>query len=150
MRFRAKGSRIPALNRFFSPRWAYLLIGYTVFLWASIVSITMKSLRADMLMAVFVLLAMGMLLRIRELGASWRRYLLLGAILGLGYPAKTPIPPIGILILVSGVILARDWKRALPKAVVTGAVSLAISIFYSSFVETWRLHPWVNPAATTI
>jgi hypothetical protein len=114
----------------FLPRWAYLLVGYTVFLWASIVSITMKSLRADMLMAVFVLLAMGMLLRMRELGASWGRYLLLGAILGLGYLAKTPILPIGILILVSGVILARDWKRALPKAVVSGAVLLAIGSLY--------------------
>jgi hypothetical protein len=112
------------------PRWAYLLIGYTVFLWASIVSITMKSLRPDMLMAVFLLLAMGIVLRIRELGASWGRYLLLGAILGVGSLAKTPILPIGILILVSGVILARDWKLAVPKAVVSGAVLLAIGSLY--------------------
>jgi len=58
------------------PRWMYLTVAYTLFLWAAIVQITLRSLRADILMAAFVLLAMGILCRIRERPGTGRHSLL--------------------------------------------------------------------------
>jgi len=112
------------------PRSVYLVVGYTLFLWASIANITLRTLRADMLMTTFLLLAMGMLLRIKWRGGTWARYLTLGMILGFGYLAKAPILPIGGLILASSLLLAGDWKRTLPKALLSAIVSLAIGSLY--------------------
>src|SRR5579863_3975531 len=81
------------------PKWAFLAIGYSLFLWAAIDKISVGGLRADMLMSGFLYLAIGVLLRIRRRSASWSSYLLLGAILGLGFLSKEAMLPIGVLIL---------------------------------------------------
>ena len=119
-----------AREHVFLPRWVYLVVGYTLFLWASIAAITLRTLRADMLMATFLLLAMGMLFRIKWQGGTWARYLTLGVILGFGYLAKAPLLSIGVLILASSLLLAGDWSRTLPKALLSGIVFLAIGSLY--------------------
>src|SRR5260370_28063394 len=43
------------------PAWMILSLGYTLFLWASISEISVRHLRADMLMSGFVYLAVGLL-----------------------------------------------------------------------------------------
>lgn len=111
------------------PDWAYLVIGYSLFLWAALTQITLKDLRPDMLMAALVFLAVGLLFRMRQ-GATWGRFLLLGVVLGVGYLAKAPVLPIGLIILAAGVWGAKERVRALPMAVAAALVMFAVGSLY--------------------
>jgi len=110
--------------------WAYQILGYTLFLWASISEITMKSLRPDMLMSGFVYLATGILLGMRGRAPSWKTYTALGMVLGVGYLAKAPMLPLGILILISSLVVVTNWRRALPKALWAWGLFLVIGSLY--------------------
>jgi hypothetical protein len=114
----------------FLPRWAYLAVAYTLFLWAAIEQITLQSLRADMLMATFLFLAMGILYRIRRRPATWVTYFALGVTLGLGYLTKAPMLVIGALIIGSTLLFSRDWVRTLPKAALSAFLLLVIGALY--------------------
>jgi hypothetical protein len=112
------------------PRWACFCAGYAIFLWAAVEQISMKFLRADMLMAVFLFGAMGLLVRIQRDGPAWTRYLALGTVLGLGYLAKEAMLPIGMLILACSVFVTPARLRTLPKAIVGGVLLLVIGSAY--------------------
>jgi hypothetical protein len=112
------------------PRWAYFVIGYSVFLWASLVEDTLQYLRADTLMSMFLFLAMGLLIRIQENSASWSRYLALGIVLGLGYLSKQPMLPIGILIILSSILAAKNRVHALPKVLLAALLLFVIGGAY--------------------
>ena len=73
-----------------APQWVYLSVAYSLFLWASISQISLRSLRPDMLMSGFLYVAGGMLLRMQGSAARWNRYLALGVVLGIGFLAKAP------------------------------------------------------------
>jgi hypothetical protein len=53
------------------PEWAWLVLGYPLFIWSSLVLIRIELVRPDMCVAVFVYLASGLLLRIRKASAGW-------------------------------------------------------------------------------
>jgi hypothetical protein len=112
------------------PKWAYLLVGYALFLWGAIGGISLTRLRPDMLMSGFLYLAVGMLLRMHRAPASWTRYLALGMILGFGYLAKAPMLPIGGLILIMTLFAVADWRPALKMAAAALALMLLIGSFY--------------------
>ena len=48
------------------PDWALLALGYSLFIWSSLFLVTLQLESPDMLVAAFVYLATGMLLRIRR------------------------------------------------------------------------------------
>ena len=112
------------------PRWAFLSLGYSVFLWASLKEITLQSLRPDMLMSGFLYLAVAVVVRMRGRAANWGLYLLLGAILGIGFLAKAPMLPIGLLILAISLLVVDSWRQALPRAIVAGTIFLLIGSLY--------------------
>ena len=124
--------RIPAYadKRLAVPRWADQTLGYTLFLWASISEITMQSLRPDMLMSGFVYLAMGLLLGMRGRTPNWKTYTALGTVLGVGYLAKAPMLPLGILMLLSSLAVVANWRRALPMALWALALFVIIGSLY--------------------
>ena len=112
------------------PRWAYLCIGYALFLWASIAEISLRDLRADMLMSGFVYLTVGLLLRMQGHAARWRDYAALGVILGIGVLAKEPLLPIGLLALAATLFVVEDWRPALKMAAVSLAIVFSIASLY--------------------
>jgi hypothetical protein len=109
------------------PRPALIAIAYTIFLWSCISQVTFKTLRPDMLMDGFLFLAVGVLVRITRGKTSWFNFLVLGAILGVGYLAKTPMLIIGLVMLASTLT---QWRRVLLKTFTAGAVMLAIGSLY--------------------
>lgn len=118
------------------PRWAFLAIGYSLFLWAAIDKISVAGLRADMLMSGFLYLSVGVLLRMSRRPASWSSYLLLGVLLGLGFLSKEAMLPIGILILAVTIFVVENWRPALK--MVAGAVAIMFLIGSSYFVPLSR------------
>ena len=112
------------------PAWMYVSIAYALFLWGAISQVTVGRLRPDMLMSGFLYLAVAMLCRIGRAPARWGRYLALGAILGVGYLAKAPMLPIGILILMASLLTVENWRPALKMVLASGALMLLIGSLY--------------------
>src|SRR5260370_18533989 len=93
-------------------------------------------LRPDMLISVFLYLDVGMLLRMRRAPARWNRYLALGALLGIGYLAKAPMLPIGVVVLAATLFVVADWRPALKMA--AGGLALMFLIGSLYFVPLSR------------
>ncbi len=53
------------------PEWAWLVIGYTLFIWSSLKLITLSVVTPDMCVSAFVYLASGLLLRIQRGAGKW-------------------------------------------------------------------------------
>ncbi len=73
---------------------------YGVAGWAILQFVTIAEVTPDMLVSLFVLLAGAAVLRLRAPDAEARHGAMLGAILGLGYWAKTAMFPASVLLLV--------------------------------------------------
>lgn len=122
------------------PRWAYVSVAYSLFLWASLSGITLSYLRPDMLMSGFLYLAAGMLLRMQASPARWSRYLGLGVVLGIGYLAKAPMLPIGILVLAASLFVVERWRPAIKMVVAAFALTMAIGSLYFVPLSAARGH----------
>ncbi len=118
------------------PKWAFLPIAYSLFLWSAIAEISVGMLRPDMLISGFLYLDVGMLLRMRRAPARWTRYLALGALLGIGYLAKAPMLPIGVVVLAATLFVVADWRPALKMA--AGGLALMFLIGSLYFVPLSR------------
>jgi 4-amino-4-deoxy-L-arabinose transferase-like glycosyltransferase len=108
------------------PQWTIFAIGYAVFMWSTLTLITIRLVSPDMLMAGFVYLAVGLLLRIWERKPSLTRYLLLGTVLGLGYLAKAPVFPLAFIFFVLAWFLSEHRRGALAGVLGAALVFLAV------------------------
>ena len=116
-------------DRFAVSESLWTALGYTIFMWASLRTIRIYSVTPDMLASAFAYLAAGFILRIKMGAATWKNYALLGAALGLGYLAKTPMFPLGLAFLAVSVLVAGkrgNWLRAAGHGLVACGVFLAI------------------------
>lgn len=108
----------------------FLTLAYSLFLWSSFSSMSLRYLRPDMLMSCFVFLAVGMLLKLSARPAAWMNYLKLGLILGVGFLAKAPMLPIAVLMLTLSLFLVESWRPALKMVFASFALILLIGSLY--------------------
>jgi len=101
------------------PDWAWQLLGYTLFIWSSLGLITLATTAPDMLVSVFVYLALALLLRIRAGGESRWSFFTMGFFLGIGYLAKAPMLPLSMIFLLVGIFWARPVRRVVPPVLAT-------------------------------
>src|SRR5262249_40379783 len=94
--------------------WAWRILGGSLFLWAALRLGTVRRVTPDMLMLGFLFLAAGLLVKIRSGPARFVDFILLGLSLGLGYLAKAPMFPIGILFLILVFASVGNFKKAVP------------------------------------
>jgi hypothetical protein len=109
------------------PEWAWIGLGYTLFVWSSLSLIEIWSVTPDMLMAAIVYLAAGLILRIRLRNTSWHTFGLLGMVLGLGYLTKAVMFPLACVFLAVSLFSASDVRRAMPRVLAALLVFLLIS-----------------------
>lgn len=114
------------------PEWATCALGYSLFLWCSLKLTPIAVVSPDMTVALFVYLAAGIVIGMRIEGHAriWN-FLLLGFVLGLGYLAKAPMLPVGIVFLVIALFSTRRTRKAL---VGTGVAALAMILVAAPFV----------------
>lgn len=100
------------------PTWAWLCLGYGLFIWSSISLTELFAVTPDMLVAASVYAASGLVLRIAGGDARRRTLVLLGVVLGLGYLAKAAMFPLGLVFLVVAALvqgnLSRGARRTVP------------------------------------
>lgn len=109
------------------PEWAWLALGYALFLWSSLILIKIWAVTPDMCVAAFVYLAAALLIRIRRGLAGWTTFALLGGVLGLGYLAKAAMFPLAFVFLAVALFSARDLRRAAPRALIALSVFLLVA-----------------------
>jgi hypothetical protein len=110
------------------PGWGWLAVGYALFIWVALSLIAIWSVTPDMLMAALVLLAAGLVVRIRRGQTGWPSFLLLGFVLGLSYLAKTIMFPLGFVFLAIAWLASGELRRAAPRTVAGLLVFLAICL----------------------
>ena len=109
------------------PEWAWQMLGYTLFIWSSLGLISLATTAPDMLVSVFVYLALALALRIRRGAHSTRSFFILGVVLGIGYLAKAPMLPLSVFFLLVAVFWARDLRKAAPRVIVA-ALGLVLAV----------------------
>jgi hypothetical protein len=100
------------------PDWAWLALGYPLFIWSSLYLIGISQESPDLLVTALVYLACGILLRIRRQRESWVHFISLGLTLGFGYLAKTVMFPLSFIFLAVALFSVGNLRRALPRTVV--------------------------------
>lgn len=88
------------------PDWVWQALGYTLFIWCTLGLITLVSTSPDLLLSVFVYMALALVLRIRRRVDPLRSFFILGLVLGIGYLAKAPLLPISFGFL----LVALTWS----------------------------------------
>lgn len=109
------------------PEWAWITLGYALFMWASFEMINIAYVQPDLLVAASVYLATGILLGMRMGQAGWRAFIALGAVLGFGYLAKAPMFLLAFVFLALSLWAAGNTRKALPRAAVALVVFLSIA-----------------------
>jgi hypothetical protein len=94
----------------------FWILGYTLFLFMHLRLIT--STTPDTLLSTFVYLAAALILRIRQLGATLPRFVLLGLLLALGYLTKAVMLPLAPFFLAGALLTGPPRKRMLSDALV--------------------------------
>ena len=101
------------------PEWAWQLLGYALFVWSSLGLITLGATAPDMLVSVFVYLALAQVLRISRGAQSRWSFFILGLILGIGYLAKAPMLPLSVVFLLVGIFWVGAAQKAVPRVLAT-------------------------------
>jgi len=123
----ARAQGVGGDKRMSLPAWAWLVLGYSLFIWSSLELITISRVTPDMCVAGFVYLAAGILLRIGRGTGSWLTFALLGVVLGVGYLAKAAMFPLAFVFLGVSLFAVGDLRRAAPRVAVAAAVFLLVS-----------------------
>jgi hypothetical protein len=107
--------------------WWWIL-GYLLFIWISLSLIEIWAVTPDMLMAVFVFLAAGLIAQIRAGDTNFRNFLYLGLVLGLGYLSKTYMFAIALVFLALSITVVRRKANLLPHMLAATGIFILISL----------------------
>jgi hypothetical protein len=110
------------------PNWLWWTLGYLLFLWTSLSLIQVWSVTPDMLMAALLLVATGLIARIRSGDENWRLFLSLGLVLGLAYLSKTFMFSIALVLLGLAWLVQRRSRTALLRTSLAAGLFLLVSL----------------------
>ena len=109
------------------PEWAWISIGYGLFIWCSLSLIKIWAVTPDMLMAGCIYLAAGLLYRIATRPRDWSTFLLFGFVLGLAYLAKSVMFPLAFVFLGVALLVAGEVRRSGPRILAALLVFLLLA-----------------------
>jgi hypothetical protein len=109
------------------PPWVLRATGYSLFFFASVYMTPAELVNPDVLVMAFVLLAAGLILRIRIGKDGALSFAVLGLVLGLGYLAKTVMFPVGLAFLLGVLFAVPNFRRAIPRILLAALVFLLVS-----------------------
>ena len=109
------------------PAWAVRATGYVLFFFASVCMTPAELVAPDALVMALVLLAAGIILRIRCGTDGALSFAGLGLVLGLGYLAKMVMFSVGLMFLVAVLFAVRNFRRTIPRILLAALLFLAVS-----------------------
>jgi hypothetical protein len=136
------------------PEWAWIALGYSLFLHSSLNMMSLSDVTPDMCVAAFVYLASGMLLRIRRGKINYLAFAFLGVVLGFAYLAKAVMFPLAFVFLMLSVFSIGNLRKALSRTIIALIIFLSvtspfiIAISYAkgrfTFGESGKYNYWVH------
>lgn len=105
---------------------SWMAFGYVLFLYSSLEWIGLRYIWPDTLMTAFLYLAAGLLVRARRAPTKIVPYVLLGAVLGVGYLAKTPMFVLAFFFLAACAISSTP-KKTIPRTALAFVVFFVIA-----------------------
>lgn len=120
------------------PEWAWWALGYSLFIWTSLVMITLGTVTPDMCTAGFVYLALGLTLQIRAGVAPRRSFVFLGVVLGFAYLAKAAMFPLAFVFLAVAMLSLENLRKAIPHTAMSALVFVAITVPYVAAISQAR------------
>jgi hypothetical protein len=112
------------------PQWAWLGLGYSLFIWTISNSAVVSEVTPDLLVVAIVCMIGAVLVRMRGGKTSYFRFVIFGLLLGLGYLAKTAMCPLGFVFLAVSFFAVNSPSKAIPRVI----VALMIFLFLSAFL----------------
>jgi hypothetical protein len=113
------------------PDWAWIVLGYSLFTWATVRLMPPYLPEPDAIVAVWVFLIFTILLRIRTDTLTWGRAILLGILLAVGYVTKAIMLPMGFVFAGVAAVLAGRQRPNIYKSIAAFAVFLLLSAPYA-------------------
>ena len=104
------------------PEWSLCVLGYSLFLWSSLIIVGVMLIGCDLLVTAFVYLAAGLLLRLRR-ESGLLSFVALGFTLGVGFWAKAIMFPVSIAFLAVSIFKVPRWKQNLCAVLAFGVVA---------------------------
>ncbi len=105
--------------------WAWTVFGYSLFTYSSLELVGVGTDKPDMFVSAIFFLATAILIRIRRGQTSRQAYVSLGAVLAVGYLAKSVLFPLTFVFLLCSLFAFGNWKRAAPR------VAFALVVFFA-------------------
>ncbi len=111
-------------------RRGWWLLGFTVFAWCAFEMNQLAGTARDVLLAAWIFLATGLLLRMRDDGGSYRRSAAFGVALGLGYLTKAFLFPMGLVFLGLALFAGGSAAKNLSRVAVAAIIFLLIGTLW--------------------
>ena len=145
------------------PDWAFLLLGYSIFLWASLELVSLYDVSPDQAVLAFVCLDAGLLLRLRR-NPTLRNFALLGLVLGIGLDqgnlisawrfdlvirvlmetslanvaSGAALSALVFLAVAAPLVLALSWQKGRPTFGDSGKLNYAWAVSPRTFWRNWQ------------
>ncbi|MGH2373907.1 MAG: hypothetical protein ACRDIC_10645 [bacterium] len=114
-----------------APAWVVTTVGYVIFLWSSLNLIGTAFVAPDFAVATFAYLAAGLVLRCRREPHGLVPWAALGIALGMGYLAKAPMFPLGLVFLLLAAV-PRPRRITLRNLLSRAGLALAVFLLVAS------------------
>jgi hypothetical protein len=123
----ASGKEATKAGEALLPEWAWWSLGYSLFIWTSLVMISLAAVTPDICVAGFVYLIAGLIMQIRAGDATRRTFVLLGVALGFAYLVKAVMFPLAFVFLAVATLSARCLRGRLSHLLVSALIFLVIA-----------------------
>lgn len=114
-----------------APAWVVTTVGYVIFLWSSLNLIGTAFVAPDFAVATCAYLAAGLVLRCRREPHGLVPWAALGIALGMGYLAKAPMFPLGLVFLLLAAV-PRPRRITLRNLLSRAGLALAVFLLVAS------------------
>lgn len=124
------------------PEWAWYVIGYSLFIWTSLIMIgDTSNVSPDLCVTALVYLAFGFLLRMRSRTATWGTFVLFGIVLGFAYLAKAVMFPLAFVFLAVAALSLPSLHKAAPRVLLSALVFATIASPWFILLSRAEGHP---------
>jgi hypothetical protein len=128
------------------PEWAWMSLGYAVFVWCTAQYIPLGLVTPDLLMSALVYIICGVILRMRRQPRR-RSSALLGGLLGLGYLAKAPMLPLAVMFLAASALILGGRASRIAHCVVASAALAVVALPFIVVLSVANGRPTVGDSA---
>lgn len=134
--YQAKTTQVAHAQLLHIPEWVWVVLGYTLFIWFSIVWIGTGIDTPDMGVSACIYLAAGILLQIQTRPNQWFNFIKLGLVLAVGYLFKAAMFPMAFVFLGTSFLSVNQFKRAFPRLI---AACLVFTIVAAPFITAMSI-----------